>query len=49
MSTGFSRSFGPNGLIQTKGTQVTIPDWERLKEAGEFDPLYLHLEKEGTA
>ncbi len=38
-----------DGLIQTKGTQVTIPDWERLKEVGEFDPLYLHLEKEGAA
>ena len=35
-----------NGLIQTKGTQVTIPDWEKLKEVGGFDPLYLHLEKE---
>lgn len=35
-----------NGLIQTKGTQITIPDWERLKEAGEFDPLYLHLQQE---
>jgi CRP-like cAMP-binding protein len=38
-----------DGLIQTKGTQVTIPDWERLTEVGEFDPLYLHLEKEGAA
>ncbi|ANY83586.1 Crp/Fnr family transcriptional regulator (plasmid) [Microvirga ossetica] len=38
-----------NGLIQTRGTQVTIPDWERLKEAGEFDPLYLHLEREDAA
>jgi CRP-like cAMP-binding protein len=38
-----------NGLIQTRGTQVIVPDWERLKEAGEFDPLYLHLEQEGDA
>ncbi len=35
-----------NGLIQTKGTWVTIPDWERLKEVGEFDPLYLHLRED---
>lgn len=35
-----------NGLIQTKGTQITILDWERLKEVGEFDPLYLHLRKD---
>ncbi|WP_104203689.1 Crp/Fnr family transcriptional regulator [Billgrantia saliphila] len=32
-----------DGLIQTKGTQVTVPDWEKLKAAGDFDPLYLHL------
>jgi CRP-like cAMP-binding protein len=38
-----------DGLIQTKGTQVTIPDWERLQEAGEFDPLYLHLEESEVA
>ncbi|MDL0434118.1 helix-turn-helix domain-containing protein, partial [Marinobacter sp. TBZ242] len=33
-----------DGLIQTQGTQVTIPDWGKLTEAGDFDPLYLHLE-----
>ncbi|MBB3018966.1 CRP-like cAMP-binding protein [Microvirga lupini] len=32
------------GLIQTKGNRLTVPDWEKLKEAGEFDPTYLHLE-----
>jgi CRP-like cAMP-binding protein len=38
-----------DGLIRTKGAQVIIPDWEKLKEAGEFDPLYLHLEKDDAA
>ncbi len=38
-----------DGLIQSNRTQVTVPDLEKLKEAGEFDPLYLHLEKLGTA
>lgn len=38
-----------NALIQTRGTQVIVPDWERLKEEGEFDPLYLHLQQEGDA
>ena len=33
-----------DGLIQTQGTHVVVPDWKRLKEAGDFDPLYLHLE-----
>jgi CRP-like cAMP-binding protein len=30
-------------LIRSKGTQVTIPDWEKLKEVAGFDPLYLHV------
>ncbi len=34
-----------DGLIETRGTQVNIPDWERLRQAGEFDPAYLHLEQ----
>jgi CRP-like cAMP-binding protein len=38
-----------DGLIETKGTQVKIPDWDRLKQAGEFDPAYLHLEQEDVA
>jgi CRP-like cAMP-binding protein len=32
-----------DGLIQTHGTRLTIPDWDKLKKAGEFDPAYLHL------
>ncbi|QOR40941.1 Crp/Fnr family transcriptional regulator [Billgrantia diversa] len=31
------------GLVETKKSQITILDWARLQEAGEFDPLYLHL------
>ena len=34
-----------DGLIQSKGTQLTIPDWDKLKAAGEFDPTYLHLQQ----
>jgi CRP-like cAMP-binding protein len=33
-----------DGLIELKGDRLNIPDWERLKQAGEFDPTYLHLE-----
>ncbi len=33
-----------DGLVETKGTILTIPDWDRLKEAGDFDAAYLHLE-----
>jgi CRP-like cAMP-binding protein len=38
-----------DGLIKTKGTQITIPDWEALKRAGDFDPTYLHLKREQAA
>ncbi len=38
-----------DGLIQTKGTQITVPDWARLQEAGEFDPLHLHLKEDEAA
>jgi CRP-like cAMP-binding protein len=34
-----------DGLIVTKGTRLTIPDWGRLKEVGEFNPIYLQLEQ----
>ena len=32
------------GLIVLKGTTLSIPDWDRLQHAGDFDPNYLHLE-----
>ena len=31
------------GLIVLKGNTLLVPDWERLKAAGDFDPTYLHL------
>jgi CRP-like cAMP-binding protein len=37
------------GLIRSKRTQMIIPDWEKLKEAAGFDPLYLHLEQDRAA
>ncbi len=38
-----------DGLIETKGTRLTIPDWDRLKELGEFTSRYLQLEKDQAA
>jgi CRP-like cAMP-binding protein len=38
-----------DGLIELKGDRLRIPDWERLKKAGDFDPLYLHLVKDRHA
>jgi len=37
------------GLISTGRNEMTILDWPKLKEAGEFDPLYLHLEKKAVS
>ncbi|MBQ0820616.1 Crp/Fnr family transcriptional regulator [Microvirga sp. HBU67558] len=38
-----------DGLIDLKGDRLNVPDWDRLKEAGEFDPIYLHLEVDQAA
>ncbi|MEE1654574.1 Crp/Fnr family transcriptional regulator [Microvirga sp. CF3062] len=37
------------GLIELKGERLFIPDWGKLKRAGEFDAAYLHLENEKAA
>jgi CRP-like cAMP-binding protein len=34
-----------DGLIVLRGSALTIPDWDALQSAGEFDPAYLHLKK----
>jgi CRP-like cAMP-binding protein len=38
-----------DGLIRTIGSQMNVLDWEQLKKAGDFDPLYLHLQQNGAA
>jgi CRP-like cAMP-binding protein len=37
-----------DGLITLQNGSVTVLDWDRLKEAGEFDPTYLHLRQEAA-
>lgn len=37
------RELRSRGLVQWKGTEVTILDWARLAEFSEFDPAYLQL------
>jgi CRP-like cAMP-binding protein len=34
------------GLIRTRGNELTVLDWERLQEVAEFTPTYLNLQKE---
>jgi CRP-like cAMP-binding protein len=38
-----------DGLIELKGDRLNIPDWGKLKQVGEFDPTYLHLEIDQAA
>jgi len=38
-----------DGLIELSGDRLNIPDWEKLKQVGEFDPTYLHLENDQAA
>ena len=37
------------GLIVLRGDTLAVPDWERLRQAGDFDPTYLHLEQRRAA
>jgi CRP-like cAMP-binding protein len=30
------------GLLEFKGSRITIRDWKGLEELGQFDPIYLH-------
>ena len=34
-------------LITLRGNQLVIEDWNGLKRAGEFDPSYLHVHRQG--
>ena len=38
-----------HGLIELSGDRLFVPDWEALKRAGDFDPIYLHLKREQAA
>ncbi|WP_335645667.1 Crp/Fnr family transcriptional regulator [Microvirga ossetica] len=35
-----------DSLITLRGVSLKVLDWEGLKKAGEFDPIYLHLVKQ---
>ena len=37
------------GLIRLTGSVLHVLDWKGLKEAGDFDPTYLHLENREAA
>ncbi len=38
-----------DALISLKGSTLEVLDWEKLKQAGDFDPTYLHLNPEKAA
>ena len=42
------KTSGVMGLITLRNGSVTVLDWDRLRQAGEFDPTYLHLRKEAA-
>jgi CRP-like cAMP-binding protein len=43
------RELGARGLIRSQDSTIAALDWEGLKQAGEFDPTYLHLSREEAA
>ena len=38
-----------DGLIVFTGNTLSVPDWDKLTQAGEFDPTYLHLDGKRAA
>lgn len=32
-----------DGLIESRGRHLHVTDWKALKDAGGFDPRYLHV------
>jgi CRP-like cAMP-binding protein len=38
-----------DGLITLKGSRLEVLDWEQLKQAGDFDPTYLHQDPNQAA
>ena len=40
------RQLREQGLLTFRGGRVEIHDWDRLRAAAEFDPSYLHLERQ---
>jgi CRP-like cAMP-binding protein len=43
------RELRERGLVTFQAGTVTPLDWEGLKTAGEFDPLYLHLDRKAAS
>ena len=36
-------------LIRLEGGRLTVLNWEELKQVGDFDPTFLHLEQDQAA
>jgi CRP-like cAMP-binding protein len=41
------RELRESGLVAWRGAQVTIKNWDKLVALAQFDPTYLHLNREG--
>jgi CRP-like cAMP-binding protein len=42
------KDLGQRGLIDREKRSVAIPDWERLREIGDFSARYLHLDQSAS-
>jgi CRP-like cAMP-binding protein len=42
------RDLDREGLIEREKRHIRIPDWEKLRQIGGFNELYLHLDQNGT-
>ena len=41
------RELRESGLVTWRGSLITIKDWDKLAALAQFDPTYLHLNREG--
>ena len=41
------KSLEAEGLIVRNRRNISFPDWRRLQEVGDFNPLYLHIQPQG--
>lgn len=42
------KSLGEEGLIRRDKRHVSIPDWDRLRDVGDFSERYLHMHQNGA-
>ena len=43
------KSLEADGLITRNKRNIVFPSWERMRDVGDFNPRYLHLDRQESA